>query len=107
MSVDRLNSTEADDDTLKEVPDKKFYVAMDFYQVDNFHFHAPGLYPLSAVARDKHLYSPQMNRISFRLPPVPPLTQFRHLDEEVRTETVFFLSDPVRIGLWVVVWGEG
>ena len=71
----RLNNTEADDDALKEVPDKKFYLAMDFNEIDNFRFQVPGLNPMSAVVQRMHMYSTQINHISFRLPPVPPLSQ--------------------------------
>lgn len=83
VSLDRLNSTEVDDDSLKTVPDKRFYLAMDFYKIDNFHFQVPGLYPLSSVVRQKHLYSPQMNHISYSIPPVPPLTQLDDLSEDI------------------------
>lgn len=76
-----LNSTEPDDDSLKQVPDKRFYLAMDFNQVDNFHFHHPGLYPLNSVIQGKHLYSPQINHISFSSTAVPPLTQMKDIDE--------------------------
>lgn len=81
VSVNLLNSTEPDDDSLKQVPDKRFYLAMDFNQVDNFHFHHPGLYPLKSVIQGKHLYSPQINHISFSSTAVPPLTQMKDIDE--------------------------
>ncbi|XP_070174008.1 uncharacterized protein [Littorina saxatilis] len=82
IPVDRLNSTEPDDDSLQEVPDRRFYLAMDFNKIDNFHFNKPGLYPLASVASNKHLYSPQINHLSFSLPRVPPLTQFEDINEE-------------------------
>ncbi|PVD19698.1 hypothetical protein C0Q70_20189 [Pomacea canaliculata] len=82
VSVNLLNSTEPDDDSLKQVPDKRFYLAMDFNQVDNFHFHHPGLYPLKSVIQGKHLYSPQINHISFSSTAVPPLTQMKDIDED-------------------------
>nr|KAG5688688.1 hypothetical protein BaRGS_014399 [Batillaria attramentaria] len=83
VSVDRVNSTEPDDDSLNAEPDKRFYLAMDFYKIDNFHFQVPGLYPLSAVARKKHLYSPQINHISYSFPSVPPLSQMEDIDEVI------------------------
>ncbi|KAL8596343.1 hypothetical protein ACOMHN_067034 [Nucella lapillus] len=87
IPVEYLNSTDPDalsndDDTLKEIPDKKFFVAMEFNKVDNFHYDMPGLYPLSDLPPGKQLYSPQLNHISFLIPSVPLLTQFDEVDEE-------------------------
>jgi len=83
ISVDLLNSTDPDDDALKEVADMKLYLAMDFNKIDNFRFSVPGLKPMSAVMStamsidDKHMamFSPQINHISFKLPPMPPFTR--------------------------------
>lgn len=95
LSLDRLNATKdiADDDSLKPVPDKKFYLAMDFNKIDNFHFHTPGLYPLNSFPKAKQLYSPQMNHISFVLPSVPLLTQFAEINEK----TQFCNADEVQV----------
>ena len=95
-----------DDDSLRKVPDKKFYVAMDFNRIDNFHFNVPGLYPLSAVVRQKQLLSPQMNHISFTLPPVPPLTQFEDLNEEVSVGFSYGRCRKAMLGVWCGPWLE-
>ncbi|XP_076435502.1 uncharacterized protein LOC143275348 isoform X3 [Babylonia areolata] len=54
-------------------PDRRFYIGMDFYYVDNPRFHHPRFYPVagSKILQD----SPQMNHISLVLPPSPPLSQ--------------------------------
>ncbi|XP_041379574.1 laccase-3-like [Gigantopelta aegis] len=85
-----LKSMIADDPRMKEQPDKKFYIAMDFYKIDNYHFHEPDLYPMSSVERKMQLLSPQMNHISMSMPPSPPLTQYSDLSEDLfcNTDTV-------------------
>lgn len=67
--------------TLKPIPDKKFYLAMDFNKIDNYHFHDEAYYPISALERPDHLYLPQINHISSVLPHVPPLTQLEEISE--------------------------
>lgn len=66
---------------LKEVPDKKFYLAMDFNDVSNYHFHPESLYPISEVNESMRVYLPQINHVSLALPPSPPLTQYSDLNE--------------------------
>ena len=75
---------------LKETPDKKFYLSMDFNKIDNFHFHDRSYYPISAVARPDHLYLPQINHISNTLRHAPPLSQLEDLDE-VRQQHVYIV----------------
>ncbi len=49
------------DDTWKKlVPDKKFYLGMDAKRIDNPAFHDPWLYPILALERDNHIYTPQV-----------------------------------------------
>ncbi|GFN83923.1 multicopper oxidase [Plakobranchus ocellatus] len=45
-------------------------------KVDNLKFNHPDFYPLAYLERSKHLYTPQMNRISSVLPGSPPLSQY-------------------------------
>ena len=66
---------------LRETPDKKFYLAMDFNKIDNYHFHDVTYYPIAAVERPDHLYLPQMNHISTVLPYAPPLSQLGDITE--------------------------
>jgi hypothetical protein len=41
MQVSLLESKMDDDAAFKEIPDKKFYLAMDFYRVNNFQYQDP------------------------------------------------------------------
>ena len=68
---------------LKEKPDKKFYVAFDFYKIDNYHFHDRSYHPISAVDKTQHIYMPQINHISNILPHAPPLTQLEDLEKVI------------------------
>ncbi|KAK3597474.1 hypothetical protein CHS0354_041893 [Potamilus streckersoni] len=79
IQITDLDSLVEDDAALKDKPDKKFYIYMDFNKIDNYHFQDKTYYPLSAVEKAKHLYMPQMNRISTILPPTPPLTQYKDI----------------------------
>nr|XP_022321018.1 oxidoreductase OpS5-like [Crassostrea virginica] len=83
IPVSQLVSLHANDDALTETPDKTIYMSMDFNKIDNYHFHDPLLYPISAVERSKHLYLPQINYISNMLPPAPPLTQYKDIPQEL------------------------
>ncbi|XP_012944262.1 laccase-1 [Aplysia californica] len=82
VEVSRMISTDPDDDTMTSEPDRKIYLAMDFNKIDNDRFNKPGLYPFSAVAKNKHLYSPQINHITSVLPSSPPLSQFDDVPED-------------------------
>ena len=68
---------------LKEKPDKKFYVAFDFYMINNYHFHDKLYYPISTVDKSQHIYMPQINHISNILPHAPPLTQLEDLKKVI------------------------
>ncbi|WAQ99184.1 LAC1-like protein [Mya arenaria] len=65
----------------KTVPDKTFYLAMDFNMIDNYHFNDKSFYPLNAVDKPGKLYTPQINHISLVLPHTPPLTQLQDIPE--------------------------
>ncbi|VDI01894.1 Hypothetical predicted protein [Mytilus galloprovincialis] len=82
ITVDQLDSLVPDDDVLKPVPDKKFYIAMDFNMVENPYFQNSKYYSLNTMMNrhghgkhSMHMLSPQLNHISFMVPPSPPLTQ--------------------------------
>ncbi|XP_052228206.1 uncharacterized protein LOC127842632 [Dreissena polymorpha] len=66
---------------LKEIPDKKVYLAMDFNSIDNYHFHDESYYPLATVQKAFKLLSPQMNHISMVLPHAPPLSQLKDIPD--------------------------
>ncbi|XP_046548487.1 laccase-1-like isoform X1 [Haliotis rubra] len=78
-----LNTTLADPPHFKQVPDKKFYIAMDFNKIDNYVFHHKEFYPLAAVNLNKRLYLPQLNHISNVQPPSPPLSQFADIPKDM------------------------
>uniref|UniRef100_A0A182Q0P9 Uncharacterized protein n=1 Tax=Anopheles farauti TaxID=69004 RepID=A0A182Q0P9_9DIPT len=67
---------------LRNETDYKFYVYYDFYGKDNPHFHVPSLYGFGQVINNTNrLYTPQLNHISMRMPPVPFLPGKDVLDE--------------------------
>ena len=74
------NTMIADDPRMKANPDKKFFITMDFYDVNN-NYHDANLYPIDGVEERMQLSSPQMNHISYMMPPSPPLTQYSDLSE--------------------------
>jgi hypothetical protein len=74
IPVSQLESKFDDDAAFKQIPDKKFYLAMDFNKIDSLRFHDPTYYPIPALST-KPLYSPQINHISSILPPAPLLSQ--------------------------------
>lgn len=82
ITVDQLDSFIPDDDVLKPIPDKKFYVAMDFNMVENPRYNDKRYYPLNTMmnrhghgTHGQHMMSPQLNHITFKLPSSPPLSQ--------------------------------
>uniref|UniRef100_A0A182JMG1 Multicopper oxidase n=1 Tax=Anopheles atroparvus TaxID=41427 RepID=A0A182JMG1_ANOAO len=67
---------------LRNETDYKFYVYYDFYGKDNPHFHVPNLYGFGQVINNTNrLYTPQLNHISMRMPPIPFLPGKDLLDE--------------------------
>ncbi|XP_067668418.1 uncharacterized protein [Haliotis asinina] len=81
MPVSLLNATLADPVDLKEKPDKKFYLTVDFNKIDNHRFHHELYYPMSATESD--LPMPQANNINNKEPPAPLLTQYHHVPQEL------------------------
>ena len=74
-----LTSLLPNDEALKEIPDKKFYLSMDFNRIDNYRFHDPTYYPMQSYdgyELKSELLTPQINFISNVLPPSPVLTQY-------------------------------
>ncbi|KAK3090802.1 hypothetical protein FSP39_014772 [Pinctada imbricata] len=82
IPVTRLHSHLPNDEALRETPDKKFYLRMDFYRIDNYRFHDPDLYPLESVVGTE-LLTPQINYITTILPPAPVLTQLNDVPKEL------------------------
>lgn len=83
IPVTELVSLLTNQTALKKVPDKQYYLAMDFNKIDNYLFQDPTYYPLHAVEQTKHVYMPQINHVSLKLPPSPPLSQYADLNEDI------------------------
>ncbi|KZS15189.1 Laccase 2 [Daphnia magna] len=56
-------------------PDRKFVLSYDFNPINSWHFHDPEHYPIFGAEKNHRLYTPQINHISLRMPPSPPLSQ--------------------------------
>jgi len=82
IAVANLTSRGVDSYALQqEIPDKKFYLGMDFNKIDNYHFNDKAFYPIVAVENPDKLFTPQMNHISLTLPHAPLLTQLDDIPE--------------------------
>ncbi|KAK2575713.1 hypothetical protein KPH14_012102 [Odynerus spinipes] len=76
ISMPLLNAMDKNDKTSIREPDYQFYVSYDFYAKNNPHFHLEGLYDFDQIKdRSQKLFTPQLNRISMKLPPFPLLPQ--------------------------------
>ncbi|KAL5234168.1 hypothetical protein ACI65C_001578 [Semiaphis heraclei] len=61
---------------LEKKPDVTLFMSYDFYSLDNPHFHKPMLYGFKQVThRSERVYTPQINKMSFKLPSFPLLSQ--------------------------------
>lgn len=45
--ITELDSTASNDISLKEIPDYKFIIHYDFYNITNLNYYVPGLYEFS------------------------------------------------------------
>ncbi|XP_064615679.1 uncharacterized protein LOC135479706 [Liolophura sinensis] len=82
VPIAKMNASFPDDD-VSGTPDKKFFIGMDFHKIDNRYFHDSKYYPVYAIERKKHLYTPQFNKITMKLPPSPPISQLDDLSEDL------------------------
>ncbi|KAK7867607.1 hypothetical protein R5R35_014805 [Gryllus longicercus] len=80
--IPELDAIAPDDESLKEEPDYRFYLAYDFYAVDNPHFHKAPYYGFYNVSSKMQTYTPQFNHISMKMPSVPMLPQHEQLDQK-------------------------
>ena len=92
MLIEITNAVPIDvsDKGLKATADKKFYLSMDFQKIDNLRLNDPELYPLAAIDNKMHIYSPQINHISSRLPSSPLLSQYEDVAQVEITIIVFY-----------------
>lgn len=74
-----------DEQALKEMPDKKFYLGMDFNPVHNLKYHHPDYYPFPLPVPPKGgVDSAQINYITDIRPPAPLLTQYKDVPQVFR-----------------------
>ncbi|KAL1506103.1 hypothetical protein ABEB36_005531 [Hypothenemus hampei] len=72
ITIPKLSSVQKWDHRLKLKPDYQFYLAYDFYTIDNKHFYGPGYEFRNVSAR---VLTPQINHISMKMPNFPLLSQ--------------------------------
>ncbi|XP_069112423.1 uncharacterized protein [Argopecten irradians] len=98
LTVADLVSTEPNDISLKPIPDRQFYLAMDFNMVENYRFHDPNYYSLASQMNSggghhaHHLFTPQINGITFINPPSPPLSQYQRASQYFCDENDFLVD---------------
>ncbi|XP_021367995.1 laccase-1-like isoform X1 [Mizuhopecten yessoensis] len=85
VPVTHLENLRPSNKALNDIPDKKFYLAMDFNNIENFNFYVGPEYvpPLTVGKAHTHLLTPQINHISNTLPPSPPLSQFNDIPQDM------------------------
>jgi hypothetical protein len=74
VQITELRSLKVEPRNYNAIVDKKFYLSIDFYKIDNIEFHPSDLY--SFEASKKQVFTPQINKITLMMPPVPPLYQW-------------------------------
>jgi len=78
--INSLRSKQKINSNLKGKPDKVLYFGFDFKKVNNDVFHREEFYPIKALPRNHHLYSPQINNVTFESPDRPLLYQLDTFD---------------------------
>ena len=64
---------------IQQVPDKIFYFGMDLKAISNPEFNNPLFNPLFASPANQQFYTPQLNNLSFPMPPFTMLSQFEQI----------------------------
>ncbi|XP_060526823.1 uncharacterized protein LOC132702294 isoform X2 [Cylas formicarius] len=75
VSMPQLESLQKWDASLKTHPDYQFYIAYDFYNLNNHNFHRPGYEFYNVSPSTNQLQTPQFNHISMKVPSFPLLPQ--------------------------------
>ncbi|XP_019874659.2 uncharacterized protein LOC109602679 [Aethina tumida] len=68
VPVPRFESLKPWDETLRTKPDLQFYIAYDFYRLNNPHFHKFPEYGFYNVSQPNRVLTPQINHISMKFP---------------------------------------
>uniref|UniRef100_H2YGT3 ferroxidase n=1 Tax=Ciona savignyi TaxID=51511 RepID=H2YGT3_CIOSA len=79
---------------LAQKPDLVHFVGFDFKLVDNTRYHDSMHYPIRAVPRNHHLYSPQLNNVSFVPSSSPLLSQYDDVDQSLICDTFRDINVP-------------
>lgn len=82
ITVGQLNATEPDDDSLKTIPDMKFFIRTDFVPNRNPTFYNPTYYPWEAFPPAGQIAAATLNGIAFNIPQYPVLTQHDDIPPE-------------------------
>ncbi|KAL5022049.1 hypothetical protein ScPMuIL_001204 [Solemya velum] len=87
VPVTRLVAIPQSEEPLRFQQTKVFYLGLDFELTENVRFHDPDLYSISAMRHrghhGHHLMTPQINRITCKMPHSPPLTQYADISEDL------------------------
>ncbi|KAH1012700.1 iron transport multicopper oxidase fetC isoform X1 [Dendroctonus ponderosae] len=75
ISIPDLSSIRKWDHRLKQKPDYQFFLAYDFYRIDNPHFYGDGYEFYNVSPSMNQLLTPQINHISMEMPSFPLLPQ--------------------------------
>ncbi|XP_050537356.1 uncharacterized protein LOC126903292 [Daktulosphaira vitifoliae] len=77
------------DPRLLSKPDVTLYMSYDFYSLDNPYFHKPMLYGFKQVLhKTERLYTPQINKMTFKLQSFPLLSQREMIKPEMSCDSI-------------------
>lgn len=88
ITLTDMTSADQVDPRIRSANVKRFYVNMDFNPVENYRYFDPDLYSLETFAESHagnqgaHLFALQLNRITYRMPMSPLLTQYHDIPKE-------------------------
>lgn len=82
LPIAQLDSLAPEDVTSTRPPDVKHYLEMDFKRIDNYHYQHPELYPINQIKNAHHLFTTQINNISYINPSSPMLTQYNDVPQD-------------------------
>ncbi|XP_065577924.1 uncharacterized protein LOC136038621 isoform X2 [Artemia franciscana] len=83
ISIGELDAVNKDDALWNSDPDVKIWLPYDFYMTNNLNFHDPDHYPVHLVPGKFKMFTPQINHITLKMPPVPPLSQPNEVDPSI------------------------
>ncbi|XP_078483151.1 uncharacterized protein LOC100178857 isoform X1 [Ciona intestinalis] len=92
--VTNLSTIKNVETRLTQQPDVVHFIGFDFKLVDNPSYHDSILYPIKSVARDHHLYSPQLNNVTYLPPHSPILSQYDDIDKSTICNTFTGVNVP-------------